>query len=437
VFIALAGALWSPATAQDDEIIIKVRVQDTSNGNGRNREPVPGAAVVVTDADGNEVATGETDATGVVDIPVPAEGTYTVTLDPASLPEGLAPADGQGTREVNARTGLGGNANFNLAAGGGGGGGGGGDGRSTKLDLLPQTIANGIRFGLVIAITSVGLSLIYGTTGLSNFAHGEIVTFGAVIAWWVDANIRIFDSRSGVTGFLQLAFSALLGMAAAAAFGSALERGVWRPMRRRRIGLTSMMIVSIGIAIFARFLIQFRYGGQGRSYREFASQRNVEFLSIGLTPRDMFAVGISVATLLAVAYMLLRTRVGKAVRAVSDNPDLASSSGIDTDGIIMFVWILGGALAGLGGVLYGLDEQVRWNMGSNLLLLMFAAITLGGLGRPFGALVGSLAIGLFVQLWAWWFSTLTDLKNLGALIALIVILLVRPQGILGRKERIG
>ena len=122
---------------------------------------------------------------------------------------------------------------------------------------------------------------------------------------------------------------------------------------------------------------------------------------------------------------------------MSDNPDLASSTGINTDRIILIVWVVGGALAGLGGILLGLEQQVRWDMGFSLLLLMFAAITLGGLGNPFGALVGGIVIGVFVELWTWLLPGVIELKNIGALLALILILLIRPQGILGRKERVG
>ncbi len=141
--------------------------------------------------------------------------------------------------------------------------------------------------------------------------------------------------------------------------------------------------------------------------------------------------------IVGVALFLLYARFGKAIRAVSDNPDLASSSGIDSDRVILIVWLLGGALAGIGGVFYGLEFGISWDMGFTLLLLMFAAITLGGLGNPFGALVGALVIGLMVELWTWIVPNANDLKNVGALFALIVILLIRPQGILGTKERIG
>ena len=424
-FVALAGALWTPAHA--DDIIIKVRVQNTPEGGGK-KQPVEGVTVTVLDAAGTEIDTDVTDAKGVVDLAVPTAGTYTVKLDPESLPDELGLPEGDtGERSVTPTQGLGGNANFNLGSAG--------PEAKSKLDLLPQTLLNGVRFGLVIAIMSVGLSLIYATTGLSNFAHAETVTMGAVITWTVDDHLRIFNSTTGIQAFLQLAITSMFGIAGAALFSGLLETRVWRPMRRRRIGLTSMMIVSIGIAIFVRFFVQFRFGAQPKSYREFSSQTNLSWLPV--TPRDLFAAMVSLTMLGGVAYMLMRTRTGKAIRAVSDNPELSSSSGINTDRIILFVWVLGGGLAGLSGVLFGLDEQVQWNMGSRLLLLMFAAITLGGLGRPFGALVGSLVVGLFVQLWAWFFSDYADLKNVGALLALIVILLVRPQGILGKKERVG
>jgi branched-chain amino acid transport system permease protein len=411
-----------------DEQVITVRVQNVPEDGGK-KQPVEGVEIEVADSTGAVVATGVTDAKGLAKITVPSDGSFTVTIDADTLPEGLGlPADGA-SRTVNVTSGLGGNATFNLGKAAAEAPG--------KLGLFPKAIFNGLRFGLVIAIMSVGLSLIYGTTGLSNFAHAETVTLGAIMTWTFADWITIFDATTGFKAFVQLAFAASLGILVATLFSGALEVGVWRPMRRRSIGLTSMMIVSIGIAIFVRFVIQFRFGAQPKAYAQFGSQQNLNFGPIGVTPRDLIGAVVSLIALFGVAYMLMRTRTGKAIRAVSDNPDLASTTGINTDRVILAVWLLGGFLAGLGGVIFGLDEQVQWNMGTRLLLLMFAAITLGGLGRPFGALVGSLAVGLFVQLWAWWFSDYTDLKNVGALLALILVLLIRPQGILGKKERVG
>ena len=148
-------------------------------------------------------------------------------------------------------------------------------------------------------------------------------------------------------------------------------------------------------------------------------------------------MAISVVVVLGVSVFLMRARLGKAIRAVSDNPDLASTTGINTNRIILTVWLIGGALAGLGGIMLGAASGVQWDMGNILLLLMFAAITVGGLGNPFGALLGAFVIGMFTELWTWVFPNVVELKTLGALITLVVILLVRPQGFLGKKERIG
>ncbi|WP_286329062.1 branched-chain amino acid ABC transporter permease [Agromyces marinus] len=145
---------------------------------------------------------------------------------------------------------------------------------------------------------------------------------------------------------------------------------------------------------------------------------------------------VSILVLLAVAYFLLSTRTGKATRAVSDNAPLAAASGIDVDRVIRIVWILGTLLAGLSGILWAYFRPgVSWDMGFQILLLVFAAVTLGGLGTAFGALVGSLIVGLFVELSTLWLPS--DMKYVGALVILILVLLFRPQGILGRRERIG
>ncbi|MEO6880442.1 MAG: branched-chain amino acid ABC transporter permease, partial [Mycobacteriaceae bacterium] len=158
----------------------------------------------------------------------------------------------------------------------------------------------------------------------------------------------------------------------------------------------------------------------------------------GLTDVNLTTIIVSLLVLVGVAVLLQRTRIGKAMRAVADNRDLAASSGIDVERVVLFVWGLGGGLATLGGVLFAMSElsgTVQWEMGFKLLLLMFAGITLGGLGTAYGALIGCVVVGLVVQL-----STLVidpDLKYTGGLLVLILILIVRPQGILGSRSRIG
>jgi branched-subunit amino acid ABC-type transport system permease component len=146
-------------------------------------------------------------------------------------------------------------------------------------------------------------------------------------------------------------------------------------------------------------------------------------------------MGISIIVLALVAVALVRTRIGKATRAVSDNPALASASGIDVDRVVTTVWIVGTALAAMAGVMFGLIQQVDYLLGFRVLLLVFAAVVLGGLGTAWGAMVGSLIVGVFVEV-----STLvipSELKYAGVLAILIIILMIRPQGILGRPERVG
>jgi branched-chain amino acid transport system permease protein len=213
------------------------------------------------------------------------------------------------------------------------------------------------------------------------------------------------------------------------------ELGLWRPLRHRGTGLVAALVVSIGLSLALRYLIQIVYGGFSNPYVSYQNQRAVDYGVFTMTNRALFSIIISVVVLLLVAAMLQRTKIGKAMRAVADNRDLAASSGIDVNRVILVVWIMGAALATLGGVLLGLSDQVQWDMGFRLLLLMFAGVTLGGLGTAYGALVGSVIVGIFVQM-----STLVipdDMKYVGGLLLLIVILVIRPQGILGSRVRIG
>ncbi|HWH32155.1 MAG TPA: branched-chain amino acid ABC transporter permease, partial [Egibacteraceae bacterium] len=154
-----------------------------------------------------------------------------------------------------------------------------------------------------------------------------------------------------------------------------------------------------------------------------------------LVPRDLVVMGLSALVLIGIGVLLEGTRVGKAMRAVADNRDLAESSGIDVQRVILFVWFFGGALAALGGVFVGVSENVNWLMGFRMLLLMFAGTILGGLGTAYGALAGSILVGLVTEVSTVWFSP--ELKYVWALLILGVVLMLRPQGLLGVKERIG
>jgi branched-chain amino acid transport system permease protein len=423
---SLLGALAATSSAQEpgddddeEEASEFARGVLTDRKGTRERgddEPVEGVEIAVTTVDGEEIDTVTSDEEGRFEVALPGPGTYVAILDTDTLPEGVGLAEGAERREFNVSPNESQGVIYNLGA----------RERSTssKLDRLPQLLFEGVSLGLLIAITAVGLSLIFGTTGLVNFAHGEQVTWGALVAWWVNVDHGV-----------HLIPATVIALLVGAALGALLDFGLWRRLRNRGMTLTAMMIVSIGLSLAGRNIFLLLFGGTAQPYRDFNIQEGVDVGPITAAPKDFWVIGLSLAALLGVAAVLQRTRIGKAMRAVADNGDLAASSGIDVDRVILMVWAGGSALAAFGGVLFAIQQRTQFDMGFKLLLLMFAGITLGGLGTAYGALVGSFAVGMLIQV-----STLfipTELKNVGALAVLIVVLLVRPQGILGRAERIG
>ncbi len=302
---------------------------------------------------------------------------------------------------------------------------------------LLQSILNGLVFGLLLALASVGLSLIYGTTGLSNFAHGELVSFGALLTFFFTTQqpVRLpLLPFEFVIGW-PLIPSALLAIAIAASLGWVQDRFLWAKLRSRGVGIVQQMIVSIGLALALVNFLQWWLGGRRVRLTTTIDER---FLIGPVYLGHYTLVGsiIAVVCLLGVGYFLTRTRRGRATRAVSDNPALAAASGIKVDAIIRLVWVMAAGLAAIGGVLLALYENgSAFDAGARLLLMMFAAVTLGGLGHPFGALVGSIVIGLATEVSTVWLAP--DLKFAVALGILILVLLLRPQGLLGRAERVG
>jgi len=386
-------------------------------GNVKNEgEPLEGVRIVVSG--GGYTAETVTDADGKWLIGVPEKAAYSVTLDQTTLPSGIAVME-EGGAEQSVEVGPSGSVTKNFFIG---------EGERIVVSLFDQVVARiiyGINFGLMLGLAAVGLSLVFGTTGLSNFAHAEMVTFGAIAAFFL----------GGVLG-LPIWIAIPAAVLVSSLMGWGLDSGLWRPLRRRGLGLVQLMIVSIGLSLAVRYIFQFLVGGGTTQLPGFDSPKIKLFGATSLSIIDMASMVLSLVVIIGFAWWLMNTQTGKATRAISDNPDLAAASGIDVDGVIRTVWIVAAGLAGLAGVLWAYFRPgIKWDMGAQILLLIFAAVTLGGLGTAFGALFGSLVVGLLVEV-----SSLVipaDLKYVGALVVLIVILLVRPQGILGRKERIG
>ena len=413
---AVAPAAPSPGAAPSPSPSSPEAFPNTINGVLRNAgQPVPGVTIRAT-GEGYSAET-VTSATGAWTIGVPVQGTYQVELVESTLPQGVALAPGaQNPRTVTFANTSNAGAIFPL-------------GEGIKVqganfgEQLVERVIAGISFGLLLALAAVGLSLIFGTTGLTNFAHGEMVTFGAVLMF----------AFSGMG--LPVWLAAVLAVVGGAVAGYVQDAGLWRPLRRRGTGLIPMMIVSIGLALAARYTIQLFFGG-GTQQLPGAQSPQLSLGAISISQNTLRSLIISAIVIGLLGFLLQRTRLGKATRAVADNPALASASGIDVDRVIRIVWTVGGLLAALGGILWAYYRPgVSFNMGQQLLLLIFAGVTLGGLGTVYGALVGSVIVGIFVEVSTIWLEA--DLKFVGALLIMIVVLLFRPQGILGRKERVG
>ena len=412
IFTATAAlsSIASPAHAVETTKIYGV-ITDSSE------KPISGVGVSIAGPDGFS-AEVKTDSLGAWEVLVTAKGTYAATINESDLQSGQALTDPKkGTIKANVFM-LGVELRLLFPIGPG-------VEKATRLERSAQLTVDGLLLGLIIALAALGLNLIFGTTGLTNFAHGEILTFAGLLTYYFSAIVKLPVPLAALVAVVLSGFIS----------GFLRDRYLWKPLRKRGTGLIAMLVVSIGFAIFLRYFFLFLFGGDTRQLPQYAGQAGLELGLVNITPKSILTTTIGIGFIVFATLWLLTTRMGKASRAVADNPALASASGIDVQKVIRAVWILGAALAGYAGVIVTVNQGVSFLMGQDMLLLIFAAVTLGGLGTANGALVGSLIIGLFVQL-----STLfipTELKYVGALVVLILILIVRPQGILGRKERIG
>jgi neutral amino acid transport system permease protein len=286
---------------------------------------------------------------------------------------------------------------------------------SDFLDL--QLLINGIAIGSILALAAIGLTLTYGILKLSNFAHGDFMTLGAYLTWLVnDSGLNIWLSM------LIAAAGTIIAMLIA-------EYLLWKPMRDRRASDTTLIIISIGLALFLRNGILLIYGGSNQQYL-LPVVRALEFGDLRIAYYRLVVVGLAIAAIVALHLILKNTKIGKAMRAVSDNIDLARVSGIDVERIVLWTWVITGTLTAFAGAMYGLIAVVRPNMGWFLILPMFAAVILGGIGNVYGAIAGAFIIGIAQELSV---PLLGSEYKLGvALAIMIVILLVRPQGLFKR-----
>ena len=304
--------------------------------------------------------------------------------------------------------------------------------------MLDQ-LGNGLLLGIIISVASVALSLLYGVTRIVNFAHGEIIALGAIATLFFSSPLDyrvLFLEKFSPLG-LNFVISCFLAILVCGLFGGLLEVFLFRPLRKNDVGNIAVLVVTIGLSILVRHLYLLFATGKVQNF-PLELQRRQTYLFFDMTPRNFNVLIAGIIVMIIVGLLLTYTRLGKAMRAVRDSEELSSVSGINSDNIILLTWVASSMLAGLAGIFQATINDVRWNMGFLILLLIFAGTVLGGIGTSFGAMVGGFMIGILVQVSVGlpFMEGHAEAKNAVALAVMILILLFRPQGIFGQKERI-
>ena len=293
---------------------------------------------------------------------------------------------------------------------------------SKGLHDVAQRGLNGLSLGAIYALGAVGLTLVYGILKLVNFAHGDFLTFGAYMAYLVN-----------VTWGLPLVVAVFWAMAMTALLGIFLEKVMWGPMRARGAGMLQLLLMTIGLALVIRYVIQFIWSTELRQL-DVNLTDTVEFLGLKIGRTNLIVIVVGFTVLIATGLMLRYTLLGKRMRALSDNLDLAETSGINTSRVILWTWVFAAGFAGLAGVLAGAITQLQPELGFELLLPIFAAVVMGGIGIAYGALAAGILLGLVIE-WSTLFIDARWKTGIG-FVVLILVLIIRPQGIFGRARTI-
>ncbi|HSF85324.1 MAG TPA: carboxypeptidase regulatory-like domain-containing protein, partial [Acidimicrobiia bacterium] len=303
---AVIAMIPSIALAQGGESVTStIRYDDPETGE---RTFAEGVAVTVTDESGNVVGEATTDADGTFVLELPGPGAYSVEVDPDTLPEGIALTNPErNPAEVTVEAGQQSRVIFSTEAGeGGGDSDGGGLFADISLRQVAQLTVEGLKLGLFLAMMAIGLSLIFGTTGLVNFAHGELIGWGMLIAYFFN-----FYGFAGMFGFMEswpapfgagvnLIIAALIAIIGGAALGWAFDKFIFGPLRRRGAGLISQMVVTIGLSLILRYVYLFIFGGTPRFFRDYTAQSAIQIGIVEITPKDLLTATLSLMVLIGV-----------------------------------------------------------------------------------------------------------------------------------------
>lgn len=298
---------------------------------------------------------------------------------------------------------------------------------------MAELIVYGIVLGSIITLGAIGLSLIYGILRFAHFAHGDFMTLGAYGALLFGGLLAQAGVSSQPIGPFSFGLNLLLSFIPAALLGAAVALGIdrffYRRLRVLRLSPVLLAMASLAVAFIIRSAVYISWGPDFHFYVSGLRPSWDLPLGIKLRPDQIFILGVVVILVVGLHLFLTKTRIGKALRATADNIDLARISGINTDAMIAWTWVIGIVLASIAGILLGIDAQVRPEMGWAFLIPLFAAVILGGIGNPYGALIGGLSIGIVQQVSTQWL--LPTYKPAVAFLILILMLLFRPRGLLG------
>lgn len=306
----------------------------------------------------------------------------------------------------------------------------------------------GLIVGSLYALAAVGLTLIYGITKTPHFAHGDAMMLAAYLAFFAlfgavvgDATFPIhLDQLPGASDPIwrfSFGYGLILALLIAAALMVLLlisiERVIYRPLRRRGASTALLAVSSLGVAIAMRGAMLLVWGGTPRTYTS-GIRETVDLWGISrLVTDQLFILAAAFVFAGAVAFLLYRTKIGKAMRAMADNPDLARTCGIVVTDVARWTWMIGGTLVAVAGVLLALQSQLKPELGFVLLLPIFAAAILGGIGSPIGALVGGLSVGVISEVTVALGVISPGYKTSVAFVVLILIILIRPSGLFGER----
>ncbi|ADQ66860.1 branched-chain amino acid ABC transporter permease [Halogeometricum borinquense] len=324
----------------------------------------------------------------------------------------------------------------------------------TALSDVGSLVWDGLMRGLVIGLAGIGLSMTYSILNFANFAHGDFITAGAFSGWattyvlaglgradigalvLVGAGGSVFGGTLGI-GITGTPLAVIAGLLVAGAFtivlSLAVDRAIFRPIRDED-GIT-LLITSIGVAFALRYMMQFVFGSNVRGTTAQPPSFAVYLLdgAVRINMHDLTLVVVAGGLMLGVHLLLQRTKLGKAMRAMADNEDLARVTGIPTERVVRSVWVIGGGLTGVAGYMFVLWKgTLGFNDGWLLLLLIFAAVILGGIGSIYGAIAGGLVIGLTASLSVLWIPS--AFARAAAFVVMIVILLVKPSGLFSGRS---